>query len=131
MSLISSDNNRMVVAPLGSTSTSKAIARIEFSAASPTFVPTELKFKVESSLTAGAAQQSIELFNYDTQQFQTMDTRPASPVDTAVEVDIVSNVSRFIDPVTKAIRARFTFTQAAVSAKWKMQVDQGLWTIIY
>ncbi len=130
-SLFSSDDNWAIVNPVSNTSGSKRWATVEFTSASPSSVPIELKFKVESSLSSGAATQVIQLFNYTTQQFESLDARAANLVDTVVEVDVTSGVSRFIEPTTKAVRARLAYTQAGASVGWKLRIDQALWTISY
>lgn len=130
-STFNTDDVRFVVNPLVASGSNRGGASIQVLSNSPTSVPIELRFMVESSLGSGSASQSIELFNYTTQQFESMDTRAASTADTVVEVSVTSNASRFVDPITKAVKARFGYRQSGSSSPWSMRIDQIQWTIIY
>lgn len=98
--------------------------------ASPTATPSRLRFRVEAQVQYQAIGQTIELFNYATNTFDTVDFRQGSLADQTVAVD-AATPSQYVDPLTRQVKARLKYkpTQAVPNSSWRIAVDQILWEI--
>lgn len=118
-SLGASDNDRLRVrAPLPS----KVSVSHEIVATStaPYLNPVSLRLTVEAQATAGQTQL-IEAFNYDTLAYEGVDTRPASLSDGTIQVNLTGNVSRFIHPSTRELRARVRYVEIPGQTKGRAE----------
>jgi hypothetical protein len=97
----------------------------------PSTTASRLSFTAVVGASATALEQKVELFNYQANAWELVDTRAASVVDQAVTVDF-SNASRFIAPTTRQIRARLTWKQTGpvLAFPWQTRIDQAYWTVI-
>jgi len=98
----------------------------------PTANPSELKFILEAGAqTAGNYTQKIELFNYVTQSYELVDSRPASMTETTVEVTVTGNPARFIEPGTLSMKAQVTWkaTGLTMAYPWLIGIDQAVWRV--
>jgi len=129
LSLVTADDNRLVVLPLRSSSGARGTAQVIAEATSPSSVPLEIRFRVESSIAGGSANQTMALYNFQTQQYVNVDIRAASGSDVSIEAIVNTNVSQYVDPVTKKIRGRLTYEQSAASPQWEMRIDHMNWTV--
>lgn len=77
--------------------------------------------------------QSIQLFNYQTNSWETVDSRAASTTDTVAEVVINTNAGRFVHPSTLEMQARIAYTASGpiLVYPWQVRVDQVLWRVRY
>jgi hypothetical protein len=80
-------------------------------ATSPTDTPTELEFNCESKTfnMLGTVSQTIELFNFDTGQFETVDMGSTTPIDSVIAVTPSGDPTRFVETGTGAMRARIRY----------------------
>lgn len=105
-SLASSDDNRLVVTRTAISSRA-GVGVVVGTAAAPTTVNT-LTVGVESSnngLTGNPAQ-TIELWNWSTNDWELIDTRPASTTDAVALVAVTSNPARFVNSSTHEVKVR-------------------------
>ncbi len=90
--------------------------QIILNATAPTSSPAGFSFSLESNASIANAEQKISLYNYVTGQYEVLDTRLATTSDDTVNVNVIADTSRFIQPVTMAIRTRVSY-----------QVTEGHW----
>ncbi|RMG23624.1 MAG: hypothetical protein D6724_07840, partial [Armatimonadetes bacterium] len=97
---------------------------------SPTASPGSLTFVVEAASNGAPARQRIELFNYQTNSWETVDERDTDPSDRTVSVTIVSNASRFVQPATREVRARIGIHDRGVTfLSWGATYDFVQWRV--
>jgi hypothetical protein len=83
---------------------------IQTSTFGPLGAVTLMTIGVESSDTTPAASGSIrevQLFDWISDQFVTVDTRVTTMADTFYMIDVTTNVSRYVNASTREVRARF------------------------
>lgn len=127
-SLKYADANRLIVRPL------QLSPRVKTGISTSNYAPTgainQIVLGVRSSnnlTSAGGASQTIELWNWNTQAYEVLDTRDASLTDTTVLVTISSNASRFVDPATREVRARILHARklaGIAGSRWEASFDQ-------
>ncbi len=102
---------------------------------SPLATPSVLRFRVEAGKNGGPVGdviQTLRLMNYQTRQFEAVDTRPASNTDTVVEVNVTGDPARFVQPLTREITADMTWASPVFSGPpftWSLDLDQAVWII--
>ncbi len=108
--------------------------RVGFQSAVPTFTLSELKFRLEASVTASPASsvmQQIELYNHLTNTWEIVDSRSTSATDLVVEVTPSGNPNRFVQAVTGRVDARISYYDPGTlfSFGWQSRIDHVLWTV--
>lgn len=109
-------------------------------ATSPTDLPTALEFNYESKVFnfVGTVEQDIELYNYDTASFESVDNRLAAVVDTVVTIDPGGDASRFVQAGTGAMQARISyenslpfwvFSTENLYLPYRARADHVFWSI--
>lgn len=95
----------------------------------PSDDPLALSVRLESRSSLGGSTQSIELFNFDSQTYESIDVRNASlNTDSIVELDLSGDLSRFVEVGTGAVRARLRYSEGVLSARgWNACLDQWVW----
>jgi hypothetical protein len=126
-SLGQSDNIRLELGPVDSGSRAGSGLIASFTA--PAGSISQLQVGVESNntlTTGGGAQQTIALYNWVTQAWEVLDTRPATLADSVATIDITSNPARFVDGSTREVRVRVLHsTNLGVAGnRWKVNLDQ-------
>ena len=90
-----------------------------------------LSFIVESSVNTPNVTQTVELFDFETQSFEMIDTRAVTMVDSSSEIEVTGDVSRFVTPGSGLLQARVSFIAngATLFFPWQANVDQIVWQI--
>jgi len=129
-SLNSSDNDRLIYRPGIVFSTAFAPVEYDTMATSPTLNPMKLVFAIESSATSPNIHRTVQLYNYDTLQFETMGTVPSTLTDSVTEYTITSNPGRFVH-VNGEVWARISAKAngAVFAYPWQFAVDRAVWNI--
>ena len=125
-SLNESDEDRMVISP---TSTGQRLGTgVTVSIFAPTGTINSFVVGVESSntLLAGAGTQTIELWNWNTSAWESVDSRATAPSDGLALVNVSSNPSRFVNASTREVQARILHVANAgfMTNRWRMAFDQ-------
>jgi len=96
-----------------------------------TAAPAKLKFALEARATSVGLTQRIELYNFVTESYEEMDAGPASTTDSTIEVSVADDPARFIDPLTRKMRAQLTWKAAGPVTlyPWQVAADRSVWTI--
>ena len=76
--------------------------------------------------------QRLQLFDYQAAAWVTIDERTASFGDSALEVVITDNPTRFIAPKTGGLRTRIDWFDPGptFNVSWGARVDQAVWTVM-
>ncbi|MEW6197685.1 MAG: S8 family serine peptidase [Planctomycetota bacterium] len=130
--LLHSDDQRLVARAGMVLTPTEAPVWMIVNTTAPIANPSGLKFVLESGLqTAGAVLQTIELYNYVTQSYELVDSRQASLTETAVQVVLTGDPSRFIDPATLAMKAQIKWQAngPVTGHLWRVGIDQIVWTV--
>ena len=111
------------------TATSPAI-RLVVDAVATENSPTDFVLTLESNTNTTNVQQEIQMFNWNTGLFETVDSRSASLQDTSVDIDLSANVTNYINQKTGAIRARLDYNPIGpvLFYPWGVRLDQLVWT---
>jgi hypothetical protein len=90
-----------------------------------------LRFEVEARVNTTPLQQSIDLYNFSTNQWETKDVRTASTMDTLVSVEVSSNPGAYVNPATRTVRARVRWHAPGLVLiyPWEVRVDMTRWKI--
>ena len=129
-SLLASDDNRLVYRPGATFTTQQKPVEWDVMATSPTLNTTSLTFSIESRASSASVQQTVQLYNYDTLQFETMTPSQATIGDSVKEYTITSNAGRFIHS-NGEVWARISAKSngPVVSYPWSFSVDRTSWHI--
>ncbi len=109
-------------------------------ATSPSSAPAALEFNYESRAFnfVGTVDQEIELYNFVTEQFETIDSRPASATDSVVSVTPNGDPARFVQSGTNAMQARMSyqsslpfwvFSTENLYLPYRVRADHIFWSI--
>ena len=129
-SLNSSDDNRLIYRPGIVFSSVQAPVEYDTMATSPTLNPTKIVFAIESSATSPNIHRTVQLYNYDTLQFETMSTVPSTTTDSVTEYTITSNPGRFVHSNGEVWARISAKAQGPVFAyPWQFAVDRAVWNI--
>ena len=125
-SLAESDNNRLKLGPTneGARSGTGVITSITGPAAAVTL----LTVGIESSntLPPGQANQTIELWNWNTGLWEQVNIRATTQADSKAIVPVSSNPARFVHATTREVRARVMHSSilGVTGNRWTMSFDQ-------
>lgn len=127
--LYKSDDSKLKVDFGGLFICSKDSAFVEFYGKAFVVPREELEFNLESSASESVNQQ-VELFNYETQSYEQMDSRRISREDNLTRIVVTSNPQRFVDPQTKKVKARVIYGMIISEVtSWNARFDQAFWKI--
>ncbi|MFH1409458.1 MAG: NosD domain-containing protein, partial [Nanoarchaeota archaeon] len=106
-----------------------APVQIEFETHAP--VHDDMRFVLEAHTLGAGIQQVIELFNYESDAYETVDSRRSTPNnDSIVIVHIVDDPTRFIDGSTGEMKARLSWRNVGrqlVLWPYRAYIDQVIW----
>jgi hypothetical protein len=99
-------------------------------ATSPALNPTRLEFAIEFNASSASIRQTIELFNFDTQLYELVDTRQATGADAIALVAITSNPGRFVSSAgAMRTRIRYRAIGPVLQFPWRTRIDHVRWTV--
>lgn len=93
--------------------------------------PHAVSFVLESRAQSPGIQQVIDLYDWTTASWVQADSRFAATTDQTITIQAPGAQSRFVDPVSGAVRARIGWTNVAadVSNAWSVWIDRTAWKI--
>jgi choice-of-anchor B domain-containing protein len=126
-----SDDSWLVLRPGIVLSGEEAPIQLVLEGVSPIQTPMELAFRLEAHASVGNIQQTIELYDFSTQQFQQVDQRMATLSDSVVTVSITNQPERFVEQGTGRVRARIRYKSIGpvLTYPWFVSVDQSIWMV--
>lgn len=90
-----------------------------------------IQFFVEAAGSSGGGSQRIQLWNWLTSAWDTVDTRPISNTDVSAGGLITGNFTRYVN-ASRRMRARIAFfTPTNVDRQFQVRVDQMLWLVTH
>lgn len=131
-SLVGSDNSYLIFKNPGVLQQSQIILYGEATYDNPLSLTFKLESHVSTYLTV---EQTIELYNYDTESYEEIDTRVIPNFDIVVQEVINDNPSRFIHSSTLNMKARISYILTShlipsIPYYWTANLDQAKWTIL-
>lgn len=91
--------------------------------------PSSFTFTLVANATGTPSTQRTELFNYDTNSWEVVDSRPATTTNSTVTVVVDTNPGRFINDADREVKARVGYFDNNVPFPgWRGRVDQVLWS---
>lgn len=104
---------------------------VEVEAFSPVVGPTTFDFTLEASVFArGNITQIIQLWNFDSQQWEQIDSRNAARnVDSVTTVSAPGVLDRFVEQESGMLRARIRYQSSQARQLFSANMDQAVWTI--
>jgi hypothetical protein len=88
-----------------------------------------LQFKIESSASRSQIRQSIELFDYTTGGWVSVDSRIIGTSDGVVDVNLGENTSRFLQNGDLRGRVSYRKDGTISPSPWTVKIDQVKWTM--
>ncbi|MBV6458717.1 MAG: hypothetical protein HONBIEJF_01855 [Fimbriimonadaceae bacterium] len=129
-STFTSDDQRLEITNgvVPSNSLSPVTWEIEGTAAR--LAPSKLEFKLEAQVSRSGLSQTIDLWNHQTQSWQTVDTRAATMTDQTVTIERTTDATQFVRPQDGKVKARIRYkaTAPGASSTWKARIDHARWT---
>lgn len=124
--VLQSDNNRLVMRPGITFSTSQAPVVLEFTAQAP-LNTNNLTLQVESSATAAAIQVQIDMFDYDTSNYVNVRTSASATTDQTYTIE-QGNAGRFVSPSGQVkTRISYVATGPVFAYPWNSRLDWVHW----
>lgn len=128
--LLSSDDDRVNVGAVRPSEIASSSVEIELTGTSPTDAPSAIGFTVEAASSGNPANQVIDLFNYDTGQWERVDARAATDQDRTTTVNVTTDPGRFVQDGTGEMKARVGFLDLGVTfVNWNGRFDLTHWTV--
>lgn len=127
--LETSDDSRLILR--GSKTATTPTIRLVVDAMTTEFSPSGFTLTVESSANTPNVEQEIQMFNWDTNSFEIVDSRSVSFLqDSSFEVDLSVDPSIYINQKTGAIRARVDYSPSGpvLFYPWSARLDQLVWS---
>lgn len=127
--LFNSDDSYVNIQARRPTEVAAASVEIVVEGISPTETPTSLTFAFEGATSGSPVRQRIEVFNFQTNLWETVDERDGQMTDSTVQITL-TNASRYVQPGTGVVRARIGFHDRGVTyPAWGGRFDLVRWTI--
>jgi hypothetical protein len=129
-----SDNQDFRLTPIVRKRTPYAQFNIESTL--PTDSPIDFALRLEASMVGlpyGEVAQVVELFNYDTGNYELIDARPAEISDQPLEITPTGDWSRFIQDGTRLVKARIEWRYIVENGRnpysWVVDIDESVWLV--
>lgn len=89
--------------------------------------PSVLRFVLEGSVSVPNLTQRIALYNWSTAAYDVIDTRSGSTVENVADIQIGTQVARYINSSTGVIRARILYKPAGAlfTNNWQARIDRA------
>jgi len=128
--LFFSDDSYLNIEARRSTEIAAASVEIVVEGTAPTDSPSTIAFVLEAGQTGEPTRQRIELFNFQSNQWEMIDERPSPFADTTVRVTVSTNAARFVQPGTRLLRARIGYHDRGVTfISWGGRLDVTAWEV--
>ena len=127
-----SDDSRMVFQPGITLNSDEPPVWLMLDGTSPMDTPSILEFTLETQVDTPGVTQTVELFNYVSQEFEQVDSRVTSfNEDAVVEIVVDTDPGRFIDPETLEVKAQLTWMPPplVLTYPWNLRIDQAIWRV--
>lgn len=129
--LLYSEDSRMGLNPDYTLSRSMPPVQVQVDATSFSATASSMTLTVECRASNLGVLQTIEMFNFSSGLYETVDSRGSTTTDSVIQLSVTGNPTRFIDPTTRAMRARVSFRTGLIvnGPRWTASIDQVAWTV--
>ena len=126
-----SDNSYLVARPGVVFSSGQQPLRLTLSSTATTSTPTRVAMVVEAKASAANFQQTIEFWNFQTNQWVIADTRAIGTTENSIEVQAPGTASNYVQSTTREMRTRLGYkaTGAVFQYPWRINWDQTVWKV--
>ena len=105
---------------------------VVFDGTLPSDSPATLSFTIEGAVDTVGLTQSIEMFNFQSKEFELVDTREV-PLDSeeTIEINVSKNIDEYVQPGTGRITTRvgWRVTSPVLFHPWTVRLDQVNWRL--
>ena len=133
LSLVESDDRRLTIRAIRPAKVSQPSVQVVAEGHAADIDVAQLSFRLEASVVLTPperAVQWIDLYDFDRERWERMDTRDATRDDSVVDVVVEDDPARFIEQGTRLMRARVSFYDPGITAAaWFGLVDQTTWRV--
>jgi hypothetical protein len=105
---------------------------IEFMGSLPNDNPAVLSVTLEAQADTPGLTQTIEMFNYNSSEYELVDSQSASfNVDNVATIDVSANITDYVEPGTGAVQSRVGWrtTGPILIYPWTICIDQVDWNV--
>ena len=105
---------------------------LEFVGTLTSDAPTSLSATLEAQANTLGLTQTIDMFNWNLGQYETVDSRLASfNIDSVAAVDLSNNVSDYVQTGTGTVKTRtgWRATGPLLLYPWTVSIDQVIWSV--
>jgi hypothetical protein len=130
MSDLDTSNNVRLCYQKGITPPNQPGVQLELTGLLPDDSPSSLKIVIESQTDTNQITQKVEMFNFDTNQYEQVDSRNTSVnTDATAQIQLAGDVTRFAQPGTGAVMARVSYSPGPLGGRGRFIVclDQFVW----
>lgn len=113
-------------------SATEAPVQLRVDAVAPVGAVASLEFMAVSKVNTSGLSQRIELFNWSTGQYESVGVAVSTTAESTQTVVATGDLSRFVQPGTRAIRAKVSWFRTGLTLlfPWTVSVDQVRWRIV-
>jgi hypothetical protein len=88
-----------------------------------------LRFIAEMKAAVAGGTQVVKLWNYTTNAYDTIDSRPITATDQTVDVTITSNPSKYVNPANRNLKSLIEMSPVPARSvrNWFASVDRAVW----
>jgi hypothetical protein len=129
--VIESDDQRLLVRPGITLSSSQPPVEILFDATAPIANPTTMSVRFEGKASSASIAYTAYAWNYSTNAWVQIGTGPMTTTDSIFTLNIPGTVANYIAAGTRAMRVRLTAraTGPVLQFPWSFEVDQLAWSL--
>lgn len=110
-----------------------APVRLTVTGLSPTATVTSLKFSCDAHTAKAIGVRRIKLWNYQTSQYDLVDTRSNTTTDQVAEITITNNPSKYVNASNRQVKAQVEFDVlfSAGTVRWAVFMDRTNWVVTH
>jgi len=103
--------------------------QVVFTGTSPVAVPSELRFTLETNSNTPGLTQEIQLWNYSTSVYDSVDLSVPGFADSSVQIVITTTPENYIQSGTMEMKAKMIFRTVGLTLlyPWSARTDQAVW----
>lgn len=109
----------------------QSVTQFELSANVPMEAPSRMTVTLEASVFARTqVSQTVELYDFTAAGWEVVGSQDASRfIDNVMQIDIVGDPSRFVDPSTMTVEARVSFQSTNPRQSFSSNIDRFYWNV--
>ena len=122
--VLSSDDAYLRMRPGVTLVSTEAPVRVLFALTSPRPQIESFSITLETAASSASIRQWVEVYNFVTNEYETLDTRQATILDSTIRIDVTSNATRFSSGAGQMrIRVNHKASQPVLSYPWNSRFD--------